>query len=213
MPVIYDAADTFLNFDKHLDKSKIMICCSFHPTKSLPANESGLIICPKKNLKHLKSIISFGYTGINREANLLGFNGKFSEYDAAIFNANYDKKNDIKNKIKKNLIYFKKEFNKLNKKNIFLQNELGEKWISSKLSFYSTKKITVLKNEFRKFNIDIYSAWNQKPMHMHNYFKKYRSGNLSYTKKLYNKFFTIPFNFTLKKIEIDRIIKAIQIIF
>ena len=66
--VIYDAADAFLNFDKNLDNSKIIICCSFHPTKTLPANESGLIICSKQTKKILESIISFGYIGKNREA-------------------------------------------------------------------------------------------------------------------------------------------------
>ena len=52
--VIYDAADAFLNFDKDLDNSKIIICCSFHPTKTLPANESGMIICSKKKNKIIK---------------------------------------------------------------------------------------------------------------------------------------------------------------
>ena len=64
--VVYDAADTFVNFDKKIDLSNIMICCSFHPTKTLPSNESGLIICPKKKIESLKGIISFGYTGNNR---------------------------------------------------------------------------------------------------------------------------------------------------
>ncbi len=209
--VIYDAADTFLNFDKFLDKSNIMICCSFHPTKTLPSNESGLIICPKKRYRHLKSIISFGYSGINREASLLGFNGKFSEYDAAIFLANYEERKFIKKKIFKNLNFFNSCIKNLNLKNLVLQKNLGKTWISTKICFYSkNKSISVLKKIFQKFGIEIYSAWNQKPMHLHKFFKQYKKGRMDNTLKLYNYFFTIPLNTDIKKSEIKKIINILK---
>ena len=43
--IIYDAADAFLNL-KDMDRSNFFTVCSFHPTKTLPSNESGMIICP-----------------------------------------------------------------------------------------------------------------------------------------------------------------------
>lgn len=205
--VIYDAADTFINFDKYLDMSNIMICCSFHPTKSFPANESGLIICPKKKVNYLKSIISFGFTGKNREANLLGFNGKFSEYDAAIFNANYDLKESIKKKIKSSSIYFLNKFKKLDNNKIFIQKDFGIKWYSTKISFYcKNHNFSQLQKKFEKLGIKIYTAWNKKPMHMHSLFKKYKRDNLTFTKKLNNHFFTVPLNINIKKSQINKII-------
>lgn len=211
--VIYDAADTFINFDKKIDEAKVLICCSFHPTKTLPANESGAVFCDKKDEKFIKSIISFGFSGRNREAKYLGFNGKFSEYDAAIFNSNYDQKNKIKKKLSSNINYFYKNFKKLNKKKIFLQNGIGGDWISSKLCFYSNLQINMLKKKFNNFQIDIYSAWNEKPMHMHRLFKSYKKNELTNTLKLYKNFFTIPFNIDLNKNDINTIIKAIDKIF
>ena len=59
--LVYDAADTFINFQRKLDYSKILITCSFHLTKSLSANESGLIISPKKYYKKLENILNFGF--------------------------------------------------------------------------------------------------------------------------------------------------------
>lgn len=212
--IIYDAADTFINFDKFLDKSKIMICCSFHPTKSLPSNESGLIICPKKKYERLKSIISFGYSGVNREANLVGFNGKFSEYDAAIFLANYEEKKFIKKKIFEKLNFFNSCIENLNIKNLVLQKNLGKSWISTKICFYSkNKSILVLSKMFQKFGIEIYSAWNKKPMHLHKLFKKYKKGKMTNTLKIYKHFFTIPLNIDMKKSDIQNIISAINKIY
>ncbi len=212
--VIYDAADTFINFNKKIDSSKIIICCSFHPTKTLPSNESGLIICPKKKAKSLKGIISFGYTGKNREATLVGFNGKFSEYDAAIFLANYEKKKFIERKLLKDLSFIDKHIKRLNKKNLFLQKNLGKSWISSKICFYTKDDtISLLTKKFNKFGIKIYSAWNRKPMHLHKLFKKYKKGKIKNTLKLYNHFFTIPLNIDAQKKDLKKIIIAIDKIF
>ena len=212
--VIYDAADTFINFDKKIDSSKIMICCSFHPTKTLPSNESGLIISSNKKVEILKNIISFGFTGKNREATVLGFNGKFSEYDAAIFLANYEKKEFIKRKLFNDLNFINKNIKKLNKKNLFLQKNLGISWISTKICFYSkNKSILMLSKMFKKFGIEIYSAWNRKPMHLHKLFKKYKKSKMTNTLKIYKHFFTIPLNIDAKKRDLQNIIRAIDKIF
>ena len=209
--LIYAAADGILNFNKELDKSNILICCSFHPTKNLPANESGIIFCNRKDEEELKNIISFGYQKKNSDVRHLGFNGKFSEYDAAIFNANYDLKKSIKKKIEANSKYFLKGFRKLNSENIFIQKHFGEKWFSTKMSFY-TKKINFkkIKKHFEKSGITVFTAWNKKPIHMHSLFKNYKKDNLICTNKLYNRFFTIPLNIDISKFQINKILKIFK---
>ncbi len=212
--VIYDAADAFLNFDKNLDNSKIIICCSFHPTKTLPANESGLIICSKQTKKILESIISFGYIGKNREAKYLGFNGKFSEYDAAIFLANYERKNLIKKKLSKTLKNISTRIYKLKLKNLDLQKDIGNTWISHKLCFISkNSNIDTLNKKFDKFGVSIYSAWNKKPIHMHRLFKNFSRSELINTNYIYKKFFTIPVNIDINLKQVEIIIKSIKKIF
>ena len=107
IPIVYDAADSFLNLNKNI-KNDIIISCSFHPTKTLGANESGLIICKNQISNNIKRIINFGIDDNNSNLNTIGFNGKFSEYDAAIFLANYKHVNKRISRNKKLINEFKK---------------------------------------------------------------------------------------------------------
>ena len=212
--IIYDAADAFINFDKKIDKSEILICCSFHPTKTLPANESGLIICPKKNYENLKSIISFGCKNKNTDVYIKGFNGKFSEYDAAIFLANYEFKNNVKKIVTNNNKYFSKKIKQLNNSLIYIHKDFGNKWISSRVCCIS-KKIgyKILKKKFNKLGIQIYSGWNDLPIHLHTLFKNKKKTKLKNTLFIKDKFFIIPLNIDIKKKQIDFIISSIDKIF
>ncbi len=212
--VIYDAADTFINFNKKIDNSKILICCSFHPTKTLPANESGMILCQNNIFKILKSIISFGVSGKNKEVLFSGFNGKFSEYDAAIFLANYNHKSEIKKKLFKKIKYFTNKFNNLDKQNISMLEGFGNTWVSTKICFISKKgPVGNLQKKFNKFRVEIYPAWNKKPLHKHSFFKHYKGFNLKNTSFISKKFFIIPINLDSTKKNMDLIIKSINRVF
>ena len=110
IPIIYDAADTFLNLKKLSTQKAIFITCSFHPTKTFPANESGLILYPKKHDNFFYRLINHrsNYSNKGKINNLIyGFNAKASEYDCAIFLANLKK-------IKKMNIELKKLLNRFN---------------------------------------------------------------------------------------------------
>ena len=47
-------------------------------------------------------------------------------------------------------------------------------------------------------------------MHLHKIFKQYKKGKMDNTLKLYNHFFTIPFNIDIKKLEIKKIINILK---
>ena len=51
----------------------------------------------KKYEKIFENITNFGISEKNSKSNIIGFNGKFSEYDAAILLSNFD---DLNKKIK-----------------------------------------------------------------------------------------------------------------
>ncbi len=170
IPIVYDAADSYLNLEKKIN-NKIFITCSFHPTKTFGANESGLIISPKKNVKKLKSIINFGL-----KSNTIGFNGKFSEYDAAILLANFDeikaKTRNLKKKLKIFFKYFPKKYKIINNK----------KTITNKINFYfNQKKTNKLRQLCLKYNIIINKWWSKKSMHEVNIFKKYPRTKMNWT--------------------------------
>ena len=212
--LIYDAADTFNNLDKNLDKINFFTTCSFHPTKNFGANESGLIICKKKYESKIKDIISFGVSKKHQKVKSIGFNGKFSEYDAAIFLANYFENNKVKTKIKNNSIYFRKMFYGLKKNNILLQENFGNKWFSTKICMVSSKlKFSILNKKFLKNGVKIINLWSHKPMSDQEIFKNNKSTRLNNTKKYSNKIFGININKDYNKRTIDMIIKAIDKVF
>ena len=213
IPIIYDAADTFANFDKKkIDNSEVFITCSFHPTKTLPANESGIIISQNKYLKSLNSIINFGYGDlISKETKNLGFNGKFSEYDAAILMANLDDIRNIKKKLFKNISYLINllESNKF----IKFQPLFGITWLSLKLLIITNKKIN-FKIIYRKFKdlyrISIYKPWSYFPMHKHSFFRKFKRLPLKNTNFIERRTFCLPFSIDYQKNDLDRLVSLIN---
>ena len=159
-------------------------------------------------------MINFGSDFERKNAENIGFNGKFSEYDAAIFLANYYENNKFEKKLKENANYFRKKFFKLNKKNIFLQENFGFSWFGSKACLISAKEnYGNFYKKFIKFKIKIFHPWSSKPMDNQKAFKKIKKTQLYQTKKYTNKIFAIPLNKDLKKKDIDRTIFAISKIF
>jgi dTDP-4-amino-4,6-dideoxygalactose transaminase len=211
--VIYDAADTFINFDKKkLDNSKIFITCSFHPTKTLPSNESGMIIMQKRYLHYFNSIINFGLSGLeSKETKNLGFNGKFSEYDAAILMSNFNHIYRIKKilKIKINYVVDKLKSNKF----IKFQDLFGKKWFSLKLLIITNKEFN-FKSLYEKFKliykIHIYKPWSYFPMHKHIFFSRFKRLSLKNTNRIEKRIFCLPFSIDYKKKDLDRLINLIN---
>lgn len=189
LPIVYDAADNFLNLEKNITNNKIFISVSFHPTKTFGGNESGMILCPSNHAKHIKNLINFGVQ------KYIGFNGKFSEYDAAILLANYNQLEKRERKIKLIHGIFNK---KLNHKYIF--KDLNNKK-SNKFMFYSEINRRKIQECLNKFKIQIFSLWSYKSMHELKIFQKYQKTTMritNNTKKNLHTFF-LNENFSLKK--------------
>ena len=166
--IVYDAADTFLNLRDNLPNKDIFITCSFHPTKTLPANESGLIVAKKKYLEEFKSIINHGIGIKNYKTDIIGFNGKASEYDCAIFLSNFDQ-------IKKKLTHLKR-VQKLFHKNLnhnFIFKNKNFFWFSNKIIFFSKKKRLKINNVLKKNNIRLNKIWGNYCLHELRKYKKY----------------------------------------
>ncbi len=182
IPIIYDAADSFLNLNRNI-KNNIIISCSFHPTKTLGANESGLIICKKQISSDIKRILNFGIETNKSNLNTIGFNGKFSEYDAAIFLANY--KNINKKIFRNNKLI--KEFKKVLTKKFRVLNPNNAK--TNKIIIYSTVSFDKIFKTLKSFNIVAKKFWSPNPMHKINIFKKYPKTSMNYTNDYSKRYF------------------------
>ena len=209
--VIYDAANTFLNLNKDIDNANFNILCSFHPTKLLAGNESGCIVCQKKDKKDLESILNFGIRQINLKRDIisLGFNGKFSEYDAAIFLANF------KNFEKKKYVYakFRQIILKEKKINKNLKiNFNNDFWISNILTVtFANEKIK--KYYFKRFKaqrINFFYPWGNKLLSDYSIFTKISKTNLKNSRHIVKNLIGIFLqpDYSIKKIK--KIISSLQ---
>ena len=75
--------------------------------------------------------MNFGFVGKNRSIKYIGFNGKFSEYDAAILKANFKNYYKRKKLYKEKINYFinlMKNFNNIRFQRNFGKNGLGEQF-------------------------------------------------------------------------------------
>lgn len=198
IPIVYDAADSFLNLNKNI-KNDIIISCSFHPTKTLGANESGLVICKNYMSNNIKRIINFGIKTDNPKKNTIGFNGKFSEYDAAIFLANY---HNINKKILKNNKLIN-EFKKNLKKKFRILNPPDNK--TNKVIIYSNVNFKKIFKALKSFKILAIKFWSPNPMHKINIFKKYPRTSMNNTNNYSKKYFGFYINKDLKVSQIKKI--------
>lgn len=194
IPIIYDAADSFFNLKNESFNTNILIACSFHPTKTLAGNESGLILSSKKKNSFFLDLINHGIINNDKSNLISGFNGKASEYDCAILVAN------LKEKISSlgNLLKIKKKFIlNLCKDFQFMPGYL--KTYSNKITFIckNLKKNKIQENLLVN-NINLYKVWGDKCMHQYKKFKNYKktkmNNSLFFKKNCYSIFIDDRFN-------------------
>jgi dTDP-4-amino-4,6-dideoxygalactose transaminase len=206
--IIYDAADTFLNLNK-INNINFFITSSFHPTKNVPGNESGMIICKKSQKGIFESILNFGQDK-KKNVKIFGFNGKISEYDCAILLASLKKLSKIKNKIKL-INYF--IIKNVTNRSIIFQKDFGKKWFSNKINFYSkTLSKNKVKKIFLKKQILLFNPWTGKPMHLHKFFKNYKKRSLKNTLFLSKRILGLPINYDLTNKNLKKICDTLNTI-
>lgn len=86
VPVVVDAAaavEQLLDAPGHLS-AKVPLALSFHATKSFSTGEGGAVVwCCREGQGRVVQIANFGFRN-SREAQMVGLNGKLSEYHAAV---------------------------------------------------------------------------------------------------------------------------------
>lgn len=125
IPVVIDAA---AGFDGAVaGKSPVVI--SFHATKVLGAGEGGVVISGDTAvIDSIAAASNFGFRG-GREANAVGFNGKLSEYNAAVGLASLD----AWPKMRRTLMHLTRLYGDAlsGVGNVSLSPDFGAGWVSS----------------------------------------------------------------------------------
>lgn len=90
LPVVVDAAAAADAVLSRRMTPEVPICISLHATKILGCGEGGAIFLPDNApIRDIRAAVNFGFAG-ERSARVPGFNGKMSEYHAAIGHAALD---------------------------------------------------------------------------------------------------------------------------
>ena len=229
LAIIEDSAETI---GAELNKKKAgsfgIGCFSFYPTKNITTGEGGMLtfnddsILPKVNVIKSHGLTKPTFKRMNeikswyRDAILPGYNFRMSDINAAIGVEQIKKIEKI---------------NYLRRKNAQYLNDKLERFIGSKISvprvdnikkhvyqmyvikIKDTSKRDALLNHLRRKGIDA-SVHFDPPVHLQTYYrKKYAPRKLPVTEKVCKQVITLPMFPSLKKKELDYIIKNIIIFF
>lgn len=199
--IVYDEAWCFDSFikDKVGDSA-----ISLHATKSFGCGEGGVIITnDKKKSLEFRKIINFGFDQ-NKRSVSMGFNGKMSEYNAAIALTALEKWYENKSKCLELQRYYIDKLCSFSKIKILDGFDTTFAWGTLPLKF--EKKINMKKLIQRAaFNkIEIRNWWKQG---LHNFpvMEKFPKSCLENTNSLTQRLINVPFYACMKIKEIDQV--------
>lgn len=169
IPVIIDAAAAFDTVRElpeiSIGNTPVMI--SLHATKIFGIGEGGLVLSTDADLvKKIKLNTSFGFNG-NREALLVGYNAKLSEYSAAVGLASLDDWENTRNSwaiVRDNYI---ENLDKIN-----VEHHLSREWVSSTYNIILPEKAEIIAAELQASGIDTRKWWGN-GCHQHAAYEKF----------------------------------------
>lgn len=197
IPVVVDAAASFgVMGDKgHFGKRfPGIVVYSFHATKSFGIGEGGLVYSANSELiSKIRQAENFGFS-LSRATDLIGLNGKISEYTAAIALSTLDV---FDKKIEKRQLIYSWYLDQLNKNNLFvegwtLQKTDGEiPYQFMPLSCPEGQQNNAIIQLLSRHNIEARTYFSP-PCHNHPYFSKYPQTPLPVTENLSRRIISLP---------------------
>jgi dTDP-4-amino-4,6-dideoxygalactose transaminase len=203
IPVVIDAA---AGFDTAM-AGLAPVVVSLHATKLLAAGEGGFVI--SRDLPIVKSIAArsnFGFLG-ERRANAVGFNGKLSEYGAAVGLASLDAWPDKRAAVLRVTQLYRDALARVDK--IRVSPGFGDGWVSSTCNVAFDRPVAdAAIGALAEAGIDSRQWWS-KGCHREPAFAAYPCGDLSVTDDLGRRVLGLPFYEAVGAPEIARIAAAV----
>jgi len=199
VPVVIDAAGGF----DSVVPGKSPVVVSLHATKVLPAGEGGIVLSRDPDL--IESIFARSNFGFRKErqAEVIGFNGKLNEYCAAVGLASLDAWPTARASFSHLTGLYSDALGGI--ENVRLAPGFGEGWVGSTCNIAlerpaAEKLMTML----AEAGIDSRQWWS-KGCHRENAFAGYPHGDLSVTDFLGQRVVGLPFYDGIESAEIERI--------
>lgn len=182
---------------------KVPNVVSLHATKALGAGEGGFLASADEDLvQAVRSYLSFGFAG-SREAQVLGFNGKLSEYHAAVGLAALDEWSETRQALVARAAAYEKAFRGANA--IRLQPGFGEGWIANTLTVELPERTgDRIAKRLAESGIDTRHWWGR-GAHVHKVTMNFPRGALPVTEALATSTLGLPFYVDMPFEDIERV--------
>ncbi len=200
IPVVIDAA---ASFDGAV-VGKAPVAISLHATKVMGAGEGGVVLSRDPAvIESIGTRSNFGFRG-GREANAVGFNGKLSEYNAAVGLASLDAWPETRRMLARLTRLYGDALSRVG--NIALSPRFGDGWVSSTCNVAFDRPVAdAAMAALADAGIDSRQWWG-KGCHRHRAFAEFPHGDLSVTDDLGRRVLGLPFHEALDEADIERIV-------
>lgn len=210
IPVIVDGAaafDTVASIRSAAPgKSPIMI--SLHATKVFGIGEGGLVICTDRSvMRRLRQVCNFGVWG-SPEGQILGYNGKLSEYHAAVGLAAYAHWPRRRERI---AALTKQYVDRLSDVDgVTLLPGYGKGWVSCYCNVRTECEAAPVIAALRENGVET-RRWWQSGVHVQHAYQSFSRDNLPVTVSLGNRVFGLPFYHDMSEADVDRVVSTLKI--
>ena len=201
LDIVYDEAWCFDTFSKNKVGDSAI---SLHASKSFGCGEGGLIITnDHEKASEFRKIINFGFDK-KKQLGLVGFNGKMSEYNAAVALKTLEKWPENKFKCLQLEKYYLYKLEKFSKMKVLKGFNKTFSWGTLPIVFEKKKNIKEIVSTAALKKIEFRSWWKH-GVHKYKVMKKFPSYHLNNTLSLTNRLVNVPFYPEMSHKDIDKV--------
>lgn len=204
IPVIVDGAAGFASSIE----GSLPTIVSLHATKIVGVGEGGFILSNSASfIERIWSITGFGFLRNERVSSFSGFNGKMSEYTAAVGHGMMDEVSLVLSRYYALAEDYRQALNHI--KGLSLQKGFGKNWVSNALTVFLEDRVSIpaLGAHFEKRGIEARCIWPM-PCHLHKAFDGYPQTHLPQTEMFFKRAISLPFFIDITEEERDAVIEG-----
>lgn len=209
IPVIIDGAAAFdtVKSAPEMQPGKSPIMVSLHATKVLGVGEGGVVISTDEpTMRRFRQICNFGVWG-SPEGQILGYNGKLSEYHAAVGLAALSGWSERRSLIESLTQRYIERLSAL--ENLALLPRYGDGWVSCYCNVVLKEDSTSVIERLFELGIGT-RRWWQRGVHLQRAYKPFSRDDLPVTDDLGKRVFGLPFFHDMTQAQLDRVVNGLK---
>jgi len=209
IPVIIDAAACFDSVKSiaaaRPGRSPVMI--SLHATKALGIGEGGLVMSTDEAIIHrLRQVGNFGIWGMP-EGQILGYNGKLSEYHAAVGLAALDTWPERRAALSSRTARYSAELGRL--PGVRTLPAYGSGWVSTYCTIQVCGNVHAIQDRLAYMGIES-RRWWQDGVHAQPAYRRFPHDDLPVTEQLATQALSLPFSHDISDADIVRVVDCLE---